>query len=547
MWALRILSGPQAGHVIQLKNGKNKFGRSPSCDFQIEGAGISKEHFEITVMSGKMMLSDLKSSNGTFVNGLRVQNSLVRAGDRLMAHQILFELVFATEQMPVRSQPAKVDGRLLPGAPMPEASIHPGSLVPHPGHLPHVAVPSVEQQTPMAPVATEVPSFLQRVQDYADRVVLPSIYQLTKVFEFKFVVYGFGMIFVLLMTLLSVVPMKTITAESVQTESRRRAVTVARALAQSNERVLRSGDYSAFSTDLILREEGIDDVYIVSKDGTILAPGERAGSTPQDAGFIKRILGQTQEVSGEVGLGKVAAAVPILSFDAEIQQNVAKAYAVVIYNPGGLTFDDGRAFSLLVQMLVIAMVIGFAIFFLLNKLIEHPLRLLNQQIDTALRDGKDHADIQMSYPALQEVLVNLNSLLARVAQGGHANSGGGISNVQREAEILNLVQLVGYPCLLISKDQVVRAVNSAFENVTGVSQGQIQGQALQFLPDQAMQKNILGLMEQASRQNQMIHKDSLDVSGNTFDIQCQSLSLEKDSELFLITLTPQMAVEGGAA
>lgn len=537
MWALRILSGPQAGQVIQLKTGKNKFGRAPGCDFQIEGQGISKEHFEITVMSGKMMLTDLKSSNGTFVNGLRVQNSLVRAGDRLMAHQMLFELVFAAEQSPVRhhARPIAQSARPMQG----------------PTHLPvpmqHLPDQHVATQAQAAAVHSQEPKFLERVQGYVDRVVLPSIYQLTKVFEYKFVVYGFGAIFVLLITLLSVIPMKTITAESVQTESRRRAVTVARALAQSNERVLRSGDYSSFSTDLILREEGIDDVYIVSKDGTILAPGERAGSTPQDAGFVKKILGQTQEVSGEVGLGRVGAAVPILTFDPEIQQNVARAYAVVIYNPGGLTFDDGRAFSLLVQMLILAMGIGFVVFFLLNKLIEHPLRLLNQQIDTALRDGKDHADIDMSYPVLQEVLVNLNSLLARVGQGS-GQSGGGISNVQREAEILNLVQLVGYPCLLISKDQVIRAVNTAFENVTGVSQMQIQGQALQFLPDQAMQKNIQSLMELAAGQNQMIHKDSLEVSGNAFDIQCQSLSLEKDSELFLITLTPQLAaMSGGAA
>lgn len=539
MWALRILSGPQAGQVIQLKNGKNKFGRAPSCDFQIEGQGISKEHFEITVMSGKMMLTDLKSSNGTFVNGLRVQNSLVRAGDRLMAHQLLFELVFAVDQAPVRQS----HSHSLAQAPRPmPSSLH----MPVPMPMQHLPDQHVAGQAQATMAQAQPPKLFERIQSYIDRVVLPSIYQLTKVFEYKFVVYGFGAVFVLLITLLSVIPMKTITAESVQTESRRRAVTVARALAQSNERVLRSGDYSSFSTDLMLREEGIDDVYIVSKDGTILAPGERAGSTPQDAGFVKKILGQTQEVSGEVGLGKVGAAVPILTFDPEIQQNVARAYAVVIYNPGGLTFDDGRAFSLLVQMLILAMGIGFVVFFLLNKLIEHPLRLLNQQIDTALRDGKDHADIDMSYPVLQEVLVNLNSLLARVGQGG-GQSGGGISNVQREAEILNLVQLVGYPCLLISKDQVIRAVNTAFENVTGVSQMQIQGQALQFLPDQAMQKNIQSLMELAAGQNQIIHKDSLEVSGNAFDIQCQSLSLEKDSELFLITLTPQLAIEGGAA
>ena len=141
MWALKILSGPQAGQVIRLKNGKNKFGRSPNCDFQIEGQGISKEHFEITVMSGKMMLTDLKSSNGTFVNGLRVQNSLVRAGDRLMAHQMLFEFIFASEHAPAK--------KLLPGSPPPTHS--PVPMQPHVAIHSPIPMHHHEQQGP-APV-----------------------------------------------------------------------------------------------------------------------------------------------------------------------------------------------------------------------------------------------------------------------------------------------------------------------------------------------------------------------------------------------------------
>lgn len=53
MWALRILNGPQAGELYTLKQGKNRLGRSPQCDFSLQVPGISKEHFEIMLLVKK--------------------------------------------------------------------------------------------------------------------------------------------------------------------------------------------------------------------------------------------------------------------------------------------------------------------------------------------------------------------------------------------------------------------------------------------------------------------------------------------------------------
>ena len=74
MWSIRILSGAQAGHIYDLKLGRNVFGRAGNADLQVLSAGISKEHCEVHVYKDKMMIVDLKSSNGTFVNGVKIQN-----------------------------------------------------------------------------------------------------------------------------------------------------------------------------------------------------------------------------------------------------------------------------------------------------------------------------------------------------------------------------------------------------------------------------------------------------------------------------------------
>lgn len=519
MWALRILNGPLAGQVFPLKSGKNRLGRGATCQIQITSPGISKEHLEIQVFPDKVMVTDLRSSNGTFLNGVRIQNAIARMGDKLSADKILFDIVLAQG-----AQPKAV--------PTVQPLFQP--------HMPAMPQPQVE-----APISAPTVSFnFDKIKHYIDHVVMPGLYRLPEVFEFRTVIMGFSVVFVLLVTLLSLLPMNQITSESIKTESRRRALTVARALANANEKSIRQGDLSSYSTDIVLREEGIDEVYILSKDGTILSPPERSGSLVKGdiAGFFNGFRGQTREASGEIGSGHIAASVPIVVFDPDLQQNVAKAYAVVVYNTGSLKFDDGRALGLFVQMLAIALSVGGLMFFFLYKLIEYPFIRLTEELDSALREGRDHAQVAIKFPLVQNLLVSVNSLLTRVLNGGQGNA---LMPTFSQQEAINILSLVGYPSMLLSRDGSILGVNSGFESLTGVSSMNVQGQALQFLPDQALQKNIEGLIASARIQTQSVQSDRLDISGHPFDIHCQALGVGGEAQYFLVTVTPDEA-EGAA-
>jgi hypothetical protein len=349
-----------------------------------------------------------------------------------------------------------------------------------------------------------------------------------------------------MVTLLSLLPMNQITSESIKIESRRRALTVARALANSNERAIRSGDMASYSADLVLRDEGISQVYILSKDGTIMAPPENVGMTAKDiAGFVNRIKGQTREMSDNISSDKIAASCPILVFDPEVQQNVAKAYAVVVYDVGSLKFDDGRALGLFVQMLTIALILGSGLFFIMFKLVEYPFRQLNQEIDAALREGRDHARVDMKFPLMQQLLVTVNSLLTRSQQGGGGSSA--VIASTRDEEWTNMLELFGYPAMVLSKEMQIISINQAFESLTGAQRHLVQGQALAYLPDQALQKNISELANLAHNNTQSLHADRLEISGHMFSIQCQAITVAGEARYYLIGISPIEAAEGGAA
>jgi pSer/pThr/pTyr-binding forkhead associated (FHA) protein len=53
--------------------GENLVGRDPRCAVWVDASGVSRRHALIDVDAGVATITDLESSNGTFVAGQRVQ------------------------------------------------------------------------------------------------------------------------------------------------------------------------------------------------------------------------------------------------------------------------------------------------------------------------------------------------------------------------------------------------------------------------------------------------------------------------------------------
>ena len=75
---LRVTSGSRAGQREQFDKSVISIGRNPINDFRFHpelDPDVSSKHAEIRVLESKVTLIDLDSTNGTFVNGQRVQGS----------------------------------------------------------------------------------------------------------------------------------------------------------------------------------------------------------------------------------------------------------------------------------------------------------------------------------------------------------------------------------------------------------------------------------------------------------------------------------------
>lgn len=71
-YTLQVLKGRSDVTALRLIDGVNSVGRHDDCVIRIRSSQVSRRHCEIFEADGRLMVRDLGSSNGTYVNGLRV-------------------------------------------------------------------------------------------------------------------------------------------------------------------------------------------------------------------------------------------------------------------------------------------------------------------------------------------------------------------------------------------------------------------------------------------------------------------------------------------
>jgi pSer/pThr/pTyr-binding forkhead associated (FHA) protein len=83
-WALTIEGGPQTGLTYVLGPGNTVAGRGPDSAIFLPDVTVSREHVRFAVDASGLSMSDLGSTNGTYVNGQRLSAGMLKEGDQMM-------------------------------------------------------------------------------------------------------------------------------------------------------------------------------------------------------------------------------------------------------------------------------------------------------------------------------------------------------------------------------------------------------------------------------------------------------------------------------
>ncbi|MEX1129114.1 MAG: FHA domain-containing protein [Vicinamibacterales bacterium] len=85
MWILKTADGAEPALTFRITPGSVKTaGRAPRADFIVDATLVSRVHCRLTAGATEIEIVDLDSTNGTFLNGERIDpRALAKAGDRI--------------------------------------------------------------------------------------------------------------------------------------------------------------------------------------------------------------------------------------------------------------------------------------------------------------------------------------------------------------------------------------------------------------------------------------------------------------------------------
>ncbi len=108
--SIEIQNGPHAGERFRLVQERTVIGRHPACDIVLDASSVSRQHAAITVVGTMAFIEDLRSRNGTTVNGKPFEGKrLLEDGDEV---QICDQRLRFSSSMPLSAERVLSDSAL---------------------------------------------------------------------------------------------------------------------------------------------------------------------------------------------------------------------------------------------------------------------------------------------------------------------------------------------------------------------------------------------------------------------------------------------------
>ncbi len=101
---LACIGGPRTGQELVLRGKQVHIGRSPECDIRLDDDLVSWKHALLAFTDGQYVLYDQDSTNGTWVNGQRIAQCVIRPGeDQIQIGPSIFVLKVVGQPVPTPS------------------------------------------------------------------------------------------------------------------------------------------------------------------------------------------------------------------------------------------------------------------------------------------------------------------------------------------------------------------------------------------------------------------------------------------------------------
>jgi pSer/pThr/pTyr-binding forkhead associated (FHA) protein len=128
MAKLVILTQGMTGRAHELNVDRTTVGRVEDNTFQITDPSVSSHHCEVLLRGGEVVIRDLNSTNGSYINDAQITESVLKPGQKLRLGQI--ELKLETEgSVPAAAGPAAPAAPATPAPPPAKKTVDAATMV----------------------------------------------------------------------------------------------------------------------------------------------------------------------------------------------------------------------------------------------------------------------------------------------------------------------------------------------------------------------------------------------------------------------------------
>lgn len=501
MYKLVVVAGKLRGQEYILPEGESTLGRDESCDIHFPVAGVSKKHFSITVTGDTCYLSDLGSSNGTFLNGKAIKRATAKNGDKIALPDTIIQVVYVEEKKVVVKKRATNDEDdevdfMDPGVP-------PNSIV-------------------------------SKVFWAFKFKVMPILHGINEEYEWQHLLGILCAIFSVAAISLTIFPALQDSKMILIRETATRGSSYADMVARMNNRALERKELEKINISFIKSEEGVKDFRLFDMDGRIVRPIQKLNTYVSDPFFVKAQNFAQQTVKdkdkvlkellddGEIGIAK-----KIFAFNPRTANEEAVGVIAIKFEPTALKLEAAKSRKAYLESLVTTALVAIFFFGFVYYLTVRPVEEINFQIEEALRGKRKSLESRFLFQELNPLRNSINALLARIRELNNeedeefAEEEGDENYVRTLYEFLQGAQ---GPVLILDSQKNLAHINMEAEDLTGMRETASQGMSLLDISrEQGFAATVIELCDNSANNLGTNQQGEYDLQGIPHTVHISSL------------------------
>ncbi len=495
MYKLVVVAGELRGKEFVLDAGANTIGRGGSSNIEINLAGVSTEHFSITVHDDSVFLKDLGSANGTLVNDKQVKTATLVSGDKIIIPNLIMQLVYVKEKK-IFVKVSANDEATIDSAPMP-------------------------------------PDLVGKIKHYFKYRLMTLVYGINKEMEWHSLLSVSIGVFIVIAVGLIIMPILDENKNVLTQEVVSRGVHYVRDISRENKDFLEERKLDQVNVRFLDDEEGVVSYELFDRKGRIVRPISQLNTYTSDPFSISAhswALGKGQDGTTKISRlsdGSIGVAQAIRSYSSKKGSLEVVGIVALKLMPKSMLMGDNNSAQAYLESLVTGIVLSIILFAVIYYLTLRPIEELSFQLDEVQRGKRRLLETDYIMKEFSSVKNNINNIIQRWREAQTLVTGVTDEVEDDGAYVMRLEQFLrgsGDPVLLLNSVKLIKRLNSSAEELLGMRESASEGQNLM---DAAREKGFAAtvneLCDMSANNEGICQTGQYELGGTEYNINVVSL------------------------